>query len=577
MSKPANFFARPATENEIQAFKNAITMWGSKQAGKVDDKLGENIKVKECTCGQMAQFHFDLLVEERSRDEVKEPSSKRNAPSDAKIKFGVVDLWSFPTPDSYMKSFSPGQGVFRIEETAYYVMCNGCKEAGIVDCPTCKANGTVPCTSCGAKGGYNCRTCNGHGRFVCGECDDARRVEYKCSHCDTWGQVACNACKGSGLRFNPDGKDFPCHFCNASGKERCGACHGSAKVMDTCRKCHGRDIICSNCRGQVWLTCTECRGNTHVNCKTCKTLKNVDCPECNKQGGHKRTEVIKMKTSIHTSQVFLSPVENIREHVSAVGVNHHFAPEISLSKVDELCAEPVLRPYAHDLVNSVKQSKPNSTLLEQFQFLRNSFLEMKFEYDGKEFLAYADFRNEDAQRLGGSDTAIRFKTNPLAGKIDSVKQKLQNQAKEAREKRDPKALKQFAERAAELGFGELASSWKSEAKTISETLEKETTERFVNGVKNPVTLVTPTLIWLVAGFLMPVGLHFLIIWNAGAYYIHRGSSKDMTKLEKQKADFKGNMILIVGGILVTLAISYAISYMTGTAAVNDAFKSGIEL
>lgn len=584
MSKSDNYFSRPATEAEIQAFKKAMTLWGAKQPGKVEDKLGDNIKIKECMCGQMDELNFDILVEERTRDTVLEPSEKSKTPLDPKVKLGVLDIWSFPTPDGFAKVFNEGKGIIRWEETAHYVACGTCQESGKVRCHGCSGKTDVACPQCKEAGGFKCHDCNGHGVLSCRECRDTGTASYDCDACGQLfygrGNVACGPCQGSGLRHNPNGKDFSCDHCNGSGKQRCGKCHGTGKLERTCRNCGGRELVCGTCRRSGWLTCGNCRGNKRVGCPTCGAKGEVGCKYCGALGGNKKTEVVHLKTEIHKSHVFLSPVENIRQQYSGIGLDQigsHYEPVVPLSKVDEICTVEELRPYAHDLVNKVKQTRPPSTLLEKFHYKHNSFLELKFEYEGKEFLAYADFRKQDPVLLSGLDSAVHFNVNPLADRIAGIKDKVKGQAGNARGRRDPKGLFAAAELARELGFADLAATWKDEAEKLVQTLEHEATVQFVKTVKTPVTLALPTLIWAAAGFIIPMPVHYLVIWNIIAIVLYRKRSFDFSKLEVQKKEFRFNLMILLGGILLIIALGYGMNKFSDNDAMSNAFKSGIEL
>lgn len=90
MSSEKNYFVRPATENEIRAFKSVLTKWGSDQPGNIEKNFGEKIQVTDCRCCRVSNLQFDILVEERTRAEVVQTTGRGVTPNDPKVKYGVI-------------------------------------------------------------------------------------------------------------------------------------------------------------------------------------------------------------------------------------------------------------------------------------------------------------------------------------------------------------------------------------------------------------------------------------------------------------------------------------------------------
>lgn len=587
MSSEKNYFARPATENEIRAFKSVLTKWGSVQPGNVEKNFGEKIQVTDCRCCRVSNLQFDILVEERTRAEVVQTTGRGATPNDPKVKYGVIDAWSLQTPSVLIAEFreeSWGQG---LQDTEYYRACSRCREKCTVDCNQCNANREINCTDCGARGKFDCDGCNAHGRLKCARCDAKGKLQYECPvrECDN-GYIRCDHCSGSGYINGSNNMSYPCRNCN-SGKNYCPNCKGKGHEIGDCDHCHGaRYFDCAKCNGDKYLTCGTCDGHRKIECQTCDRQRQMPCRDCEAKGGRKHSEVINFKSKIHPNNYYLSPFEGGRDKntVTMTATGNVVASSLTEAHIQGACSEPALQPYALQLMHEVQQSRPTSTLMEKFQILNGSLLEMKFTYEGTACVAYLDFKNEDVTVAENNTGGLRLDNNPLSGKSSGVRQGLQDKAKAARDRRDAAALKALAEEARTLGFNTEAGNFKVQADTIiaedkraRDENEKQKTIQFVSSVKNPAFFVVPALTWAAMGFVIPLGFHHLLAWTGLGFFLYKKQKKDLTKLEPQKADMWYLLLILAGVMMVMMALSVGISYYESGSQYRSLFEKGIGL
>lgn len=589
MTTQQNFFVRPANENEISAFKKALSIWGQKQPGKVEQNLGDLIQVKKCTCCKVSTMQYDILVEERSRSVTTDSISKANAPIDAKVKFGVVDIWSVPTPNILLDGFNESTWGQRLEETAYYVPCDTCKESCKTACNTCDRNRQVPCVKCEQKGFFTCHNCKGQGGFSCSGCKGRGVVKHKCGVCHD-GKINCDGCQGYGRFHHLQGAP-ECRNCGGTGKLRCPKCHGEVYDEKTCRDCNGNGgFVCETCRGDKILACATCSGSKTVECSKCDTARQISCTDCDARGGYKKSEMINFKTSIHANHYFLSPVEGIREklNITVTASGDTSAQVLNTNLLNQACKDEFLQPYAHQFMQEIHAIKPKSTLREKFQILSGAFMQMDFTFEGQEYTAYVDYQKEDISNLAQSSVQLALDKNPLQNRSNKIKLGLEAEAKVAREARDHEKLMNIAQKAEGLGFTSEATSWKSQATNIR--VEKENavkkkmadeqarrTAIFVRTVKNPSFFVLPNLAWLLAGFFTPMAVHHLIIWNLLGVYLFINQVKGLDFMAPQKRDFIKKMLILGGVILAMTATIYFLNKNQDASELNNLFNKGAGL
>ena len=300
--------------------------------------------------------------------------------------------------------------------------------------------------------------------------------------------------------------------------------------------------------------------------------------------------MVNFKSTIHTNSYFLSPVEDIREktHVTIFADGSIEERKLTPELINQACKIEELRPYAHQLMEDIQSIKPTSTIKEKFQLLIGSFLQMDFNYQGKDYTAYVDFKKENPESLLSSETNVRVNGNPFAEQAGKVKQGLEAEAETCLEKNDHEALLKVAHKAGALGFNLEAANWTNKSNDIknkkeaalklkNDAAEASATKTFVYTIKYPSFFVIPNIVWIVAGFFTPLALHYLIAWNTLAVYLFLKQEKQLMRLAPQKKDYAKRIGILSAVVLVSILMAVIWSHYSKEQMSKFLFDRGIGL